>query len=182
MSLPPMKRIRFLLLLAFAGSSLLGCASTPTEEPSPPPTDAVIQPASDELPPEERTVETACTAWALDITNHTRHELQLYVFRGDTAVAPTRRNRGHLIRFVGPRGRGSTLLYGARPAVMVYAFQEAANAHVQAVVDSAGNIRYEEVAPDRPERTWLLEVASPDRERWAWQARRVGLKFTCASS
>lgn len=165
-----MRPISVFLLLIISGWTFVGCASTPSEESPPtPPDEAAAEPA-------------ACTAWTLDIANHTRIELQVYEYRGDTATAPSRRNRGHLIRFVGPRGRGSTLLYGARPAVMVYAFQEATNAQFQAVVDSAGNMWYEEVAPDRPERTWLLEVASPDRERWAWQARHAGLKFTCVSS
>jgi hypothetical protein len=130
-------------------------------------------------PQEVETAEDTCTAWTLDITNLTRFELQVYVFRGDTAVAPAGRNRGHLIRFIGPRGRGSTLLFDARPAVMIYAFQQAADAQFQAVVDSTGNMWYEEVAPNRPERTWLLEVASPGRDRWPRQVRRVGLKFSC---
>lgn len=164
-----MKRIPFFPLLALSGLTLVGCASTASEEPPPP-------------PPEEPAAEAACTAWALDITNFTRLELQVYEFRGDTTLAPSRRNKGHLIRFVRPRGRGSTLLFGARPAVMIYAFQEATNAVVVPVVDSTGTVSWEEVAPDRPERSWRLGVASPDRKWPAWQAPRVGLKFTCVSN
>ena len=155
-------------LLALSGLIFVACASTPSEEPPP-------------TPPDEGAAKAACAEWELDIVNHTGLELQVYVFRGDTAVAPSRRNRGHLVRFVGPRLRASTLLSGAQPAVMIYAFQQAANAQFQVVVDSAGNASYEQVAPDRPERTWFLEVAAPDRERLAWQARRVGLSFACVA-
>lgn len=146
--------------------------------------------ASDPAQPQEaKTGETACTAWMLDITNHTGLEVQLYEYRGE--VSATRidgRLKGHLIRVVLPRDRKNILLPGAGPAVMIYAFEEATNAQFRVVVDSTGTPRYEKIAPDRPERMRLLGVASPEeqRDREGREVpslrRGLGLRFTCASS
>lgn len=141
------------------------------------------------LPQDVKPAETACNAWMLDITNHSGLEVQVYEYRGEvSATRIDRRLKGHLIRFVLPRQRASTPLLGARPAIMVFALQEATNAQFRVVVDSTGTPRYEQVAPDRSERIRLLGVATPDEQRELGGrevpilSRGLLLKFTCASN
>jgi hypothetical protein len=138
---------------------------------------------------EVETPDATCTAWMLDMTNHSGLEVQVYEYRGEvSAVRIEQRLKGHLIRVVPPRVRTSTPLFGARPAVMIYAFQEATNARFRVVVDSTGTPRYEQVAPDRPERLRLLGVAWPHAQRESGGRevpslrRGLVLRFTCASN
>jgi hypothetical protein len=102
-----MRRIPILPLLVFSGLTLAGCASAPSEEPSPP-------------PPDEPVAEGTCTAWTLDITNHTGLELHVYEYRGEKLVDPgslmsPAALKGHLVQVVPRRRMGSSLLFGARP-------------------------------------------------------------------
>jgi hypothetical protein len=132
------------------------------------------------------TTEALCTAWTLDITNHTRLEVQIYEYLGE--VSPIRIDRtlkGLLILIVPARVRNKALLFEVRPTVLVYAFQDATDAQFRPVVDENGRPGYEQVSPDRPARTWLLGVASPDEQRGPWGralpslAPGLVLKFIC---
>ncbi len=112
------------------------------------------------------TTEALCTAWTLDITNHTRLEAQIYEYLGEPSPIRIDQNlKGLLIIIVPARLRDTALLFDARPAVLVFAFQEATDARFRFVVDENGRPQYEQVAPDRPARTWLLGVASPGEQR-----------------
>ena len=134
------------------------------------------------------TTEALCTAWTLGITNHARFEVQVYEYLGE--VSPIRidqTRKGLLIIIVPSQRRNKALLLDVRPAVLVYAFQEPTDARFRAVVDANGRLRYEQVEPDRPARTWLLGVASPGEQRGPWGrevpslAQGVALKFLCVS-
>lgn len=68
------------------------------------------------------TTEALCTAWTLDITNHTDFEVRIYEYRGE--VRPTLINqalKGLLIIIVPSQVRNQALLFDVRPAVLVYA-------------------------------------------------------------
>lgn len=112
------------------------------------------------------TTEALCTAWTLDITNHTRLEVQIYGYGGEPSpIRIDETLKGLLIIIVPARLRDQALLLEVRPAVLVYAFQDATDARFRFVVDENGRPQYEQVAPDRPARTWLLGVASPGEQR-----------------
>ena len=109
-----MRRIPILPLLVFSGLTLAGCASAPSEEPSPP-------------PPDEPVAVATCTAWALDITNNSVRSLEIRDYLGEELVDPAMltypswpKGYRHWIGDVPPRGRKSWQLSGARPAVLIW--------------------------------------------------------------
>ncbi len=66
------------------------------------------------------TTEALCTAWTLDITNHTDFEVRVYEYRGEVRpILIDRALKGLLIIIVPSRVRNQALLFDVRPVVLV---------------------------------------------------------------
>ena len=111
--------------------------------------------------------EATCTAWSLDIANHIGFPLDIYQYLGEKLIHPsvirshnlTWRLAGDHIQTIPPRDRKSSLLFGARPAVIVFSVKSG---------------------------EWVLRgLASPQQQRanaGSALSQKMTLKFTCASN